>query len=66
MSIHVAIIGATGLVGSLVLDVLAERAFPVKSIKLLASARSVGRQLSFRAENMLLNWQSPPPLRASI
>ena len=44
----VAVAGATGVVGRQMLHVLEERGFPVKSIKLLASARSVGKQLKFR------------------
>ncbi len=59
MSIHVAIIGATGLVGSLVLDVLAERAFPVKSLKLLASERSVGKTIVFQGREYAVELAEP-------
>ena len=45
---HVAIVGATGAVGVEMLDVLARRDFPVKKLTLLASARSVGKTLTFR------------------
>ncbi len=44
----VAVVGATGAVGNLMVKVLEERAFPVSSLKLLASARSVGKTLPFR------------------
>src|SRR3954469_24380406 len=47
MSVHVAIAGATGAVGQEFLTVLAERKFPMKSLKLLASARSVGKKIDF-------------------
>ncbi|MDB5289676.1 MAG: asd [Phycisphaerales bacterium] len=47
MSVNVAIAGATGAVGQEFLNVLAERNFPMKSLKLLASARSAGRQVEF-------------------
>jgi len=40
--VNVAILGATGNVGRLLLEILEERNFPAKSIKLLASPRSVG------------------------
>ena len=40
MSVNVAIAGATGAVGQEFLTVLAVRKFPIKSLKLLASARS--------------------------
>ena len=45
---NIAIVGATGAVGAELLDVLDRRAFPVGNIRLLASARSVGRKLPFR------------------
>lgn len=43
MSVNVAIVGATGAVGQEFLTVLAERKFPIKHLKLLASARSAGK-----------------------
>ncbi|MCE5333904.1 MAG: aspartate-semialdehyde dehydrogenase [Desulfobacteraceae bacterium] len=46
----VAVVGATGAVGNLMVQVLEERSFPVSEIKLLASARSVGKTLSFRGK----------------
>ena len=48
----VAVVGATGLVGNHMLRVLEERDYPVKSIKLLASARSLGKKLTFRGEEI--------------
>ena len=47
MGHNVAILGATGAVGNEFLQLLEERAFPVDSLKLLASARSKGTQLEF-------------------
>ena len=47
MSVNVAIAGATGAVGQEFLTVLAERNFPIKSIKFLASARSAGKSITF-------------------
>jgi aspartate-semialdehyde dehydrogenase len=47
MSVNVAIVGATGAVGQEFLIVLAERKFPIKNLKLLASARSVGKTVEF-------------------
>jgi aspartate-semialdehyde dehydrogenase len=47
MSVNVAIVGATGAVGQEFLTVLAERNFPMKSLKLLASARSAGKTIEF-------------------
>jgi len=47
MAVNVAIVGATGAVGQEFLTVLAERNFPIKSIKMLASARSAGKTVQF-------------------
>lgn len=44
---NIAIAGATGMVGSAFIDILEERKFPVKNIRLLASGRSKGRMLKF-------------------
>ena len=44
---RVGVLGATGAVGSTVLEVLAERSFPVSELVPLASARSAGRSLPF-------------------
>src|SRR4029450_10121083 len=50
MSVNVAIAGATGAVGQEFLTVLAERNFPVKNLKLLASARSAGKKVNYRGQ----------------
>ncbi|MFB3893540.1 MAG: aspartate-semialdehyde dehydrogenase [Phycisphaerae bacterium] len=52
MSMHVAIMGATGAVGAEFIRVLEQRNFPLRSLKLLASARSAGRKLKFRGEEL--------------
>ncbi len=46
--------GATGAVGTEFLRILEQRNFPLASLKLLASARSVGRKLAFRGEQLLV------------
>jgi aspartate-semialdehyde dehydrogenase len=48
----VAVVGATGAVGNMMIQVLEERSFPVRNLKLLASARSVGKMLQFRGEEL--------------
>ncbi len=40
---NVAIMGATGAVGQVMMKILAEREFPLGELRLLASARSAGR-----------------------
>jgi len=52
MSYNVAVVGATGAVGRVMLSVLEERKFPVRSIKLLASHRSAGSKLAFAGEDV--------------
>ena len=51
-SYRVAILGATGAVGTELLELLADRQFPLADLKLLASPRSAGRNVRFRGENL--------------
>ncbi len=51
-SYRVAILGATGAVGTELLELLDCRNFPIADLKLLASERSVGRSLCFKGENL--------------
>ncbi|OKH18294.1 aspartate-semialdehyde dehydrogenase [[Limnothrix rosea] IAM M-220] len=51
-SVNVAILGATGAVGAELLQLLEERDFPVKNLKLLASPRSAGKTLRFKGEDI--------------
>ncbi|PIB39415.1 aspartate-semialdehyde dehydrogenase [Maribacter sp. 4G9] len=46
----VALVGATGMVGEVMLKVLAERNFPISELMLVASERSVGKKLSYRGQ----------------
>jgi len=56
---NVAVVGATGAVGQEILKVLAERRFPVKNIKLLATARSAGKEMVFRGETHVVEETRP-------
>ena len=47
---HVAIMGATGAVGTELLKLLEERNFPIEELTLLASQRSVGKELFFKGK----------------
>ncbi|RKX60299.1 MAG: aspartate-semialdehyde dehydrogenase [Thermodesulfobacteriota bacterium] len=49
---NVAVAGATGAVGQTMIKVLEERDFPVGEIRFLASERSEGKELSFKAEKV--------------
>ncbi|SHG84587.1 aspartate-semialdehyde dehydrogenase [Winogradskyella jejuensis] len=44
----IAIVGATGLVGSVMLKVLEERNFPMDELLLVASERSVGKEITYK------------------
>lgn len=50
--LNVAVVGATGAVGAKMMETLEKRSFPVARVKLLASARSVGRKLRFKGEEI--------------
>ncbi|KAA1260319.1 Aspartate-semialdehyde dehydrogenase 2 [Rubripirellula obstinata] len=55
----VALVGATGAVGRIVLQQLAERQFPMKRLKLLASQRSVGKEVRFQGEMIKVELLEP-------
>src|SRR2546422_8500564 len=49
---HVAVVGATGAVGIEMIKTLEKRNFPLGKLTLLASARSTGKKLKFRGEDI--------------
>src|SRR3954467_2983113 len=49
-AVNVAVVGATGAVGQEFINVLAERNFPIRGIKFLASARSAGKPIEFKGK----------------
>ncbi len=51
-SYQVAILGATGAVGTEIIELLNERNFPLKELKLLSSPRSAGKQITFQGDNL--------------
>jgi aspartate-semialdehyde dehydrogenase len=48
----VAVVGATGAVGEVLLEVLAERSFPVGELRALASGRSAGTKVKFKGQDV--------------
>ncbi|MGB5960889.1 MAG: aspartate-semialdehyde dehydrogenase [Coleofasciculaceae cyanobacterium] len=50
--VRVALLGATGAVGTELLELLQSRNFPLADLKLLASPRSAGRTISFQGEEL--------------
>lgn len=55
----VAILGATGLVGSHLIQILEERQFPVKKLKPLASKRTAGSMINFMGEEITVEEATP-------
>lgn len=51
---NVAVAGATGAVGVEMVKTLEKRNFPVKNLRLLASARSAGKTMKFRGEDVVI------------
>ena len=47
MNYKIAVVGATGNVGRVILNVLSSRSFPAKEVIALASKKSVGKKLSY-------------------
>ncbi|HEY9745119.1 MAG TPA: aspartate-semialdehyde dehydrogenase [Oculatellaceae cyanobacterium] len=56
---EVAILGATGLVGSHLMHILEERQFPVKRLKPLASKRTAGSYVTFKGQEILVEEATP-------
>jgi len=54
-----AVVGATGAVGRIILKLLAQRQFPAKSIRLLASARSAGRTVDVGGTSLIVEEMTP-------
>lgn len=50
----VAVIGATGMVGKVMLEILQERSFPISELLVVASSKSIGQTLSFKNKNLTI------------
>ena len=61
--LHVAILGATGMVGQELLDVLVERKFPMTNLTLLSSARSAGSRVLVGGKEYAVEQASPEAFR---
>lgn len=53
-TIKIAVVGATGNVGRVMLNVLAERGFKANQIRAIASSQSVGKKVSFGDDDILI------------
>jgi aspartate-semialdehyde dehydrogenase len=56
---NVAVVGATGAVGEQIIRLLEERNFPINELKLLSSARSAGKKLNFKGQEITLEEATP-------
>jgi aspartate-semialdehyde dehydrogenase len=61
---NVAIVGATGAVGAELIQLLEQREFPLRELKLLASPKSAGKILKFKGEEIPVAALSPDSFRS--
>ena len=62
---NIAVVGATGAVGTVFLKMLEERNFPVDELRLCASERSVGKRIKVNGVDIkveLITFCLPPPV----
>ncbi|MDT0180323.1 aspartate-semialdehyde dehydrogenase [Microbacterium sp. ARD31] len=52
--LSVAVVGATGQVGTVMREILAERGFPIRELRLFATARSAGTSVEFAGQSILV------------
>lgn len=63
----IAVVGATGMVGEIMLQVLAERNFPITELILVASEKSVGKEIEFKGKKYkVVGMQTAIDLEADI
>lgn len=60
---NIAVVGATGAVGRVFLDVLASRSFPLGELRLCASERSLGKEISFADRSLKIELATPEVFR---
>lgn len=56
---NIAVIGATGAVGTKILQILEKRAFPINNLKVLASKRSAGKTIQFNDQEIVIEEATP-------
>jgi aspartate-semialdehyde dehydrogenase len=56
---NVAVVGATGAVGEQIIGLLEKRDFPINQLKLLSSARSAGKKLTFKGKEYTVEEATP-------
>ncbi|MGX7106767.1 aspartate-semialdehyde dehydrogenase [Hutsoniella sourekii] len=63
---NVAVVGASGVVGSTIVKVLEERNFPVAELSLFASKRSAGKTLPFKGQDISIQELTEDSLKSPI
>jgi aspartate-semialdehyde dehydrogenase len=64
---RIAVVGATGMVGEIMLKVLAERNFPVTELVLVASEKSIGKEVEFKGKfYKVVGMQTAVDMKADI
>lgn len=64
---RIAVVGATGMVGRVMLQVLEERNFPITEIIPVASERSIGKTIEYKGkEYKIVSMQDAVEMRADI
>jgi aspartate-semialdehyde dehydrogenase len=67
ITMKIAVVGATGMVGEIMLQVLAERNFPVTELILVASEKSVGKEIDFKGKkHKVVGMQTAVDMKADI
>lgn len=56
---NVAIVGATGAVGQKIIQILEQRQLPIRQLKLLSSARSAGKKINFKDQELIVEEATP-------
>ncbi len=63
---HIAVVGASGVVGRTIVEVLEEHQLPIIKLHLFSSARSAGKKISFRGEEVEIEELTEESLQAPI
>ena len=66
MGYTVAVVGATGAVGAQMIKMLEESTLPIDKIRLLASARSAGKTLKFKDQDITIEETTETALKVVI
>jgi len=62
-SCKIAVVGATGAVGQVFLDIAQQRNFPIDEIRLCASTRSVGKKIEYKSQEIAVELCTPELLQ---